>query len=45
MSGTENNLMHHKFCLIDTDGWFFVGTIITGSMNWTFGVSRLNFIN
>lgn len=37
VSGEGDKLMHHKFCLID--GTSNRGLIITGSLNWTYGVS------
>lgn len=36
--GEEYRLMHHKFCLIDTNQRLRLGTVITGSLNWTYGV-------
>lgn len=37
VSGEDDKLMHNKFCLID--GTASRGILITGSMNWTYGVS------
>lgn len=37
ISGEGDKLMHHKFCLID--GTSAKGVLITGSLNWTYGVS------
>lgn len=37
VSGEADKLMHHKFCLID--GTNARGALITGSLNWTYGVS------
>lgn len=37
--------MHHKFCLIDTKRWINVGTVINGSLNWTYGVGFLFYLN
>lgn len=37
VSGEGEKLMHHKFCLID--GTTAKGVLITGSLNWTYGVS------
>lgn len=34
-----NSLMHNKYCIID--GESDVGVLITGSLNWTFSVSKL----
>lgn len=38
VSGENEKLMHNKFCLID--GTNARGVLITGSLNWTYGVSR-----
>ncbi|XP_055298904.1 mitochondrial cardiolipin hydrolase-like [Sitodiplosis mosellana] len=35
ISGEDDKLMHHKFCLID--GTSPKGVLITGSLNWTYG--------
>lgn len=37
VSGENEKLMHNKFCLID--GTNAKGILITGSLNWTYGVS------
>lgn len=37
VSGEQHKLMHHKFCLIDATT--ANGVLITGSLNWTYGVS------
>lgn len=37
VSGENEKLMHNKFCLID--GTNAKGVLITGSLNWTYGVS------
>ncbi|XP_031639956.1 mitochondrial cardiolipin hydrolase-like [Contarinia nasturtii] len=49
MAGGEENqrkkLMHHKFCLIDTNDWLLNGKVITGSFNWTYGGLNQNSEN
>ncbi|XP_055298903.1 mitochondrial cardiolipin hydrolase-like [Sitodiplosis mosellana] len=45
IAGEEKKLMHHKFCLIDTNRWINVGMIISGSLNWTYGGFNQNCEN
>lgn len=37
-STSTNSLMHNKYCIID--GESDVGVLITGSLNWTFSLSK-----
>lgn len=39
MVGEGKKLMHHKFCLIDCNRWINPGTVISGSLNWSYTVS------